>query len=530
MGQLKNTVRDLLSSRAPDVAEEALAEIAASLQALPEDRREPVPEDVRGSYRRLDQSMQQLHVDAIYALGVKVGKALTNADRFGAVIGSCATDEDTGNDDACLDAFITAFGERALRRPITTEDVTFYRGVYGSDTISNPEAYADVIGVMLNSPEFLYFVEHGEEAIEGQPGTFQLSAYELASRLAYQLWQTSPDEELYAHAADGSLLEPSTFEAQVLRLIDDPRAKQALDEFYEDWMKVADLPLLDAKATDPLYQAFAGADMPGPELRQNMIEDVVGLLDYYTWSEPSPLATLLSTEKSFAKGQALANIYGVAPWDGVSAPPDLPPGQRPGLLTRALFLTTGSANTRPIMKGVFIRKHLLCDEIPPPPPGAAVKPPELAPDMTTREVVEELTQGAGSACAGCHLNVINPLGFATENFDSLGRFRTEQQLFDADGNSLGSKPVDTSVVPRVTLDDETAVSSAGELMSAIAESGKVEACLARNYFRYTFARWEDQSLDACALEELRVALESGSLRELLSATAKSKAFQVRTFE
>jgi hypothetical protein len=313
-------------------------------------------------------------------------------------------------------------------------------------------------------------------------------------------------------------------------MIDDPRARAALDEFYEDWMKVEDLPLLDMKASDPLYQAFAGADMPGATLRQSMIDDVVGLFDYYTWNEPSPLAALFTTEKSFAKTQDLATIYGVAPWDGVSAPPDLPAGQRPGLLTRALFLTTGSANTRPIMKGVFIRKHLLCDDIPPPPAGANAKPPELRPDMTTREVVEEMTEGAGSVCAGCHISAINPLGFATENFDALGRFRTEQQLFDAEGNSLGSKAVDTNVVPRVTLDDETAVGSAGELMSLIAESGKVEACLARNYFRYTFARWEDTSLDACALEELRLALESGSLRDLLRVTATGKAFRVRSFE
>jgi hypothetical protein len=530
MGQLQNTVRDLLSARAPEVAESVLAELASSFESLPKDRREPLPQDIHGSYRRLDQSMQQLHVDAIYALGVKLGKALTTTDRLGSVVGECAIDEDTANDDACLDDFISRFGERALRRPITSEDVTFYRGVYGSDTISNPEAYSDVIAVMMNSPEFLYFVEHGDVAVEGQAGVFQLSPYELASRLAYQLWQTSPDDELYARAADGSLVEPSTYEAQVLRMIDDPRARTALDEFYEDWMKVEDLPLLDAKAMDPLYQAFAGADMPGAALRQNMIEDVVGLFDYYTWSEPSPLAALFTTEKSFAKGQDLATIYGVAPWDGVSAPPDLPAGQRPGLLTRALFLTTGSANTRPIMKGVFIRKQLLCDDIPPPPAGANAKPPELRPDMTTREVVEELTEGAGSVCAGCHISAINPLGFATESFDALGRFRTEQQLFDGEGNSIGSKPVDTSVVPRVNLDDETAVATPGELMSLIAESGKVEACLARNYFRYTFARWEDANLDACALEELRVALESGSLRDLLRVTAIGKAFRVRSFE
>ncbi len=117
MGQLQNTVHDLLSVRAPDVAESVLEEVADALDGLPKDRREPLPQDIHGSYRRLDQSMQQLHVDAIYALGVKLGKALTTTDRLGEVVGGCATDEDADNDDACLDDFVTAFGERALRAP-----------------------------------------------------------------------------------------------------------------------------------------------------------------------------------------------------------------------------------------------------------------------------------------------------------------------------------------------------------------------------------------------------------------------------
>lgn len=529
MRQLENTLRDLLEARASQVAAAVLGEVSAQLAALPSDRREPTPEDLRGSYRRLDQSLQQLHVDAIYELGVKVGRALTRGERLGLVVGECAADDTPENDEACLAEFITTFGERALRRPLTEDDVAFYKKVYGSDPVATPEAYADVIGVMLNSPEFLYLVEHGEAEDPERPQVFRLSAYELASRLAYQLWQTAPDEELYAHAADGSLLEPSTYEKQVLRLIDDPRAERALSEFYEDWLKVTDLPALDAKVKDPVYRAFAGANLPDSTLRPAMIEDVLGLLDYYTWREPSPLGVLFTTEKSFAKSSALADIYGVDPWDGSSEPPSLPAGERPGLLTRALFLATGSPNTRPIMKGVFIRKHVLCDDIPPPPPGAAVKPPELSAEMTTREVIEELTEQSGT-CIGCHANYINPLGFATENFDALGRYRTEQVLFDDEGNVLGSKPVNIRVRPRVRFEDDSVIESPAELMSLIAESGKVEACVARQFFRYTFARWEDEHLDACALEELRLALESGSLRELLSASVKTRTFQVRTFE
>jgi hypothetical protein len=183
------------------------------------------------------------------------------------------------------------------------------------------------------------------------------------------------------------------------------------------------------------------------------------------------------------------------------------------------------------MKGVFIRRHVLCDEIPPPPPGANAMPPELTPDLTTREVVEELTEMPGTTCAGCHAGLINALGFATENFDGLGRHRTEQALFDDDGTPRGTRPVDTSGIPYVTESDETAITGAGELMPLMAASGKLEACLSRNYFRFTFARFEELERDGCALERMRTELaQGGSLRELLSAAALTPAFRRRTFE
>jgi hypothetical protein len=199
-------------------------------------------------------------------------------------------------------------------------------------------------------------------------------------------------------------------------------------------------------------------------------------------------------------------------------------------LTRALFLSTGSPNTRPIMKGVFIRKHILCDSIPPPPPGANAKPPELQPGMTTRETVEELTQMQGTVCAGCHAALINALGFATENFDALGRHRTEQRFFDADGKAAGSKPVATEGVPHVT-DSVAPISGAADLMTQILASGKVEACLARNFFRYTFARWEDPTLDGCALQGMQKALENGgTVVDLVMAATLDGSFRQRAFE
>jgi hypothetical protein len=533
MSQYRNTVADFVAFATGSVTETSavLSEIDAALRRLPTDRREPTSEDLHGSYRRLDQSLQQLHVDGYYDLGIAVGAALTRPERLSSVAGACATDQDESNDAACLSEMIARLGQSALRRPLEPDEVAFYESVYGADKTADPAAYADVIGVLLNAPQMVYFVEHGDSEVSGKAGVFTLSGYELASRLSYQLWQTAPDAELLMRASDGTLLEAQTYRGQVERLLADPRARGALDEFFADWAKVEDLPELDAKNMDPVFKAFGGSQLPSATLRQDMIDDVLGLLGYYTWQKPSGIATLFQSESSFARSPELAGLYGVPAWDGMSEPPAFAAGQRPGLLTRALFLSTGSPNTRPIMKGLFIRKYILCDTIPPPPPGANAKPPELEPGMTTRETVEALTEMPGTVCAGCHRALLNPLGFATENFDALGRYRTEQQFFDAQGNPTGSKPVDTSGVPAVKGGSETPAAGPSDLMQQIVESGKVEACLSRNFFRYTFARWEDLASDGCALESMRVALQNGgSVVDLVMAATLDGTFRERVFE
>ena len=139
------------------------------------------------------------------------------------------------------------------------------------------------------------------------------------------------------------------------------------------------------------------------------------------------------------------------------------------------------------MKGVFLRQNILCDTIPPPPPGANAKPPELGPGMTTRESVEALTEMPGTVCAGCHSTAINPLGFATEGFDALGRFRTSSACSTPPARRPARSRSTPTSRPAGRRRRHDADSTPAELMSLIVASGKVEACLSRNYFRFTYA-------------------------------------------
>jgi hypothetical protein len=208
MTQYRNSVRDLVATFTANDASAASA-LNSAFDALPDDRREPVAQDIHGSYRRLDQTVQQAHIDSMYAAGLVVGAALTKGALLGRVVGACASDTQPSNDASCLDDFIRKFGARALRRPLDDEDLQFYRSVYGASATADPAAYADLITVFLNAPEFVYFVEHGELESAARPGAYELSAHELAARLSYQFWQTVPDAALLAAAEDGSLLDPA---------------------------------------------------------------------------------------------------------------------------------------------------------------------------------------------------------------------------------------------------------------------------------------------------------------------------------
>ena len=181
------------------------------------------------------------------------------------------------------------------------------------------------------------------------------------------------------------------------------------------------------------------------------------------------------------------------------------------------------------MKGVFIRKFVLCDTIPDPPMNASNTPIDTS-NKDTRQAVEAITEQDGSGCAVCHKNLINPLGFATENFDALGRVRANEPLFDSSGNITQEIPIDTQSLPQIQPGDTATSSGAADLVNLIAASGKAQACFARNYFRFTFRRLDDTTADGCALERIRRKIMTGTLQDAFRDLALAPEFQSRNFQ
>jgi hypothetical protein len=526
--QITNTVSSLVASVLPSEEASILAALDKPLGAMPVDKKKG-PNDHWGGFTRVDQNMTQEHVDRTYDLATAIGVELTSSPgRLSALAGSCATDGDSANDDACLDDFIRSFGEKTLRRAVLDEDVAFYRSVAGSPPFDS-EDWADIVAQLTAAPEFLYFVENGDVAEGADPDLYAVTAYELASRLSYHFWQTMPDDELLGLARSGELLDPAVFEEQVDRLYGDPRTTTTIRQFFSEWLHRDDLAQLNALIGTPAYDAIRGDFTPTSELRQAMHDEVADMAMHYARSQPGTLDDIYLSPKSFARSAELAGLYGVPAWDGTSEPPDFTEPQRRGLLTRAAMVATGSANTRPIMKGVFIRRALLCDKLNPPPANVMATEPVPTVDATSREVVEALT--ANGVCPSCHVAQINPLGFATENFDALGRVRTEEMLVDAlTGTVTGSKPLNTVAIPQVTPGDSREVADGLQLASVMLESGKPQACFARVYFRFTFGRTEDLDKDGCTLDGLHAPLKAGKpLAEVLRQVALAPAFRLRDF-
>jgi hypothetical protein len=540
--QYRNTIAAVVRGAFADAAtaDAVLAAVATPLGRLPDDRRVAPKASDRGGFRRLDQTLQEAHVAGYYEVASALGDAMTAQARLGAALGACATDADAGNDRACATAFLRKLAALAIRRPLSADDDRFYvEEGYAPTGALDRAALADAITVLLASPRLLYQVSGSGDAVAGKTDVYRLDAHELATRLAYHLWQAPPDAALVAAAKDGSLVTADGYRKQVDRLLADPRARTSLDEFFADWLRLADVPALDARNADPAFKAFAGATLPSADLRAAVAEDALGLLRYTTFDAPEGsrgIDAVLTTNRSFARSRELADVYGAPVWDGKAEPPAIADGKRPGLLTRvgALF-PAANPRTRPIMRGLFVRTAILCDEVPPPPPSAMAMANDTAktldPSLSTRAMTEAITQAPGSTCLGCHGTLLNPIGFALEAFDSLGRLRTEERVLDEKtGKELARRPIDTT--SKLGIDDGDAATSTGpaDLVKQIAASSKPAACLARQSFRFTFQRWDDEEVDGCALAELQHTLQSErSLRAMFRQTALVPAFAERSF-
>lgn len=427
----------------------------------------------------------------------------------------------------CAETFIDTIGQRAFRRPLREGERQLFLDLFATSEaeLGFERSIGLMVEALLQSPQFLYRFEFGGAAleerslVEGDVTGYGLTDYEMASRLSYFLYNSMPDDELFEAAAAGRLTTVEQIEAQARRMIDSPKAAVTISDFHDQWLGLERLKSVARVA-------------PGFEQDELAVSWKTSLDKYFRhvfFGAEANFANLMQSEAVFLDG-TLAGLYGasvpsgLAPGEFFQAEPAASGsavsqlGQRGGLLTQPglLALLSHPDQSSPILRGVFVREDVLCDQIPAPPPNVDQTPPDPDPNSTTRERFQVHTED--EACAGCH-SLIDPLGLGFERYDHLGRYReTENEL-----------PIDdTGVLTAVSEQSiEGPFTGAAELAARLSESEQVKACLATQWYRYALGRVE-QAADRCSIDQVMEHFgQDGDLKELLVGIVVSDAFQAR---
>jgi hypothetical protein len=398
-----------------------------------------------------------------------------------------------GSDPSFEEAF-AAWLERAFRRPPTTDELQARMALWRESGLHA------VLSSVLLSPHFLFRVEEDRE----EESPWPVSSWELASRLSYFLWGTMPDEALFERARDGSLLDPEVLDRELTRLLDHPRARALGERFAVRWLGVAQVA---TQAVD--VRRFSGVS---DALKRSMVEETVLFFEDLVRRDAS-LLELLDSKHTFLNA-ALAAHYGV---EGVKGERmrrvELSDRRRGGVLTQGSVLTATSQplRTSPVVRGAWVLDRLLASPPPPPPPNAGVLPPDDRQEdgLNLRQRLER--HRADAVCASCH-DRIDPIGFALEHYDGVGRWR--------DADHLG--PIDA----RATLPDGREVDGVIGLKDALlARPGDLGRAVTEALLVYALGRALEPR-DALLVEEIVAELRSDGwrARTLVRSVVRSYPF------
>jgi hypothetical protein len=413
---------------------------------------------------------------------------------------------DPAEDAACTEGFVERIGRIAWRRPLLPEELTRVVGLahtIGVDFEDPLQGVRWATTALFWSTNFIYRAELGTP---GDGGALRYSGYEMASRLAFFLWNSAPDAALLDAASRGELDTQQGIRTAVLRMLEAPKGREVVGSFAEQYMR---LDRLGLQAKDPsLFPEY------NVQLRAAMLHDMRQVWQSVAFDDNGSVMDLFSTRRAFVNAD-LARVYGVD--DGgldantyreIELPEDSP---RIGILGKAAFLSqfANQKEGSPTLRGKFIRQSLMCMPVPAPPGNVDLVIDEAPPDMPMTKRERLALHRENESCKGCHV-FMDPLGLPLETFDAIGRYRTTE---------LG-----------LTIDpsgefDGTPVANARDLGLTVAESETVAQCMVRKFYSYAVG-FQERAVDRTVVDELATTFrDSGyKLRELVLAIATHDAF------
>ncbi len=428
--------------------------------------------------------------------------ALETADYIAAHLKDLAGIADSASDkerEPKLREFCSQFAERAFRRPLADEHRALYVDRQLRESRDPKTAVKKVVLLVLKSPRFLY----------RELGTGAPDAFDVASRLAFGLWDSIPDRPLWDAASSGRLARREQVAEQARRMAGDLRARSKLREFLLQWLRVDQGAEI---AKDP--KAFPGFD---EAVISDLRDSLELFLDEVITSKSADFRELLGAKHLYLNGR-LARFY------GVDLPPDAPfrkveraPGDRSGILTHP-YLMAGfayTASSSPIHRGVFLSRSVLGRPLRPPPEAVAPLAADLHPDLTTRQRVELQTRP--ESCQSCH-GMINHLGFALEHYDAIGRYRDREK----------GRPVDATGSYETRTGERLQFEGAGALAAFLAKSQETHNAFVQQLFHY-LVKQPIRAFSRTELTDLRGAFAANgyNIRELMVEIMTSSALAAR---
>lgn len=459
--------------------------LTSKINTLPDDRIANKLSDyqplVTEDQTQIYQSLAELATDTLQ----------TNAAAYQELAGTCFAQATLTT--ACRDTFLDKVGLRAFRRPLTaTEKSEMVAQFFGNGFTARESAGLTLYKVLL-SPNFLFHLEMGTSP-DPINGSLPLDQYEVASRLSFALWDGPPDDTLLTAAKNGQLATLDQRRLQFDRMIQDSRAKTKLMRFFRYWLAPKSYP---ASGFSTSFLAEV-TDFPGTMSELN--EEMDRFIEYVVWQKRGSFRDLLLDNTSFARTPAAAAIYGHTAVSSTSTTGAPMTGERAGLLLRSPFLMTEGNETHPIIRGVKIRTRILCEELGAP-SGVLVAGNDLFSNEaramhSTRYRTTELTKS--ETCMACH-SKINPLGFALEGYDNLGRKRTQEKAYStATGLQIGTHAIDTAVMTPLIDSSTTSLVGGRDLAEKLTEGDRAPSCFVKQVHRF-YSFQNEAPEDSCQL-------------------------------
>ena len=414
---------------------------------------------------------------------------------------------------SCQQQLIEQVGASAYRHPLSMDEkaqltALFDAGVKEKDFATGVEW---MLTGLIQSPDFLY--QLAKPSVGERPGEVQpLAPYEYASRLSFFIWDSTPDEKLYAAAAAGELADPGKRQAQVTRMMQDTRFTRGIEGFFSTWLRV--------NAFHEVARDAVGANgTPFDDAVAQALSASLLMSATQVYASGQPNISRLFEGNTYYFNDTLRKYYGL-PGTGTDFTPTAMIGEdRRGILTHPalLALLARPKESFPIGRGLFVRRTLLCQEISLPNGVTVPELPPIAEGVSTRDRFEAHVRDP--FCKTCH-SAIDPPGFALEIFDEVGRFRTMDhgKAVNSSGTMTGAEDLDGDF------------SKGDQLLSKMANSTLIKSCFAQQYLQYAIARGVESG-DACSVDALSKGfVPSGDLKQLVAAIAGSDTFRLRLAE